>query len=168
VFFRAFLGSTPATAAPPKFKTILKSASYDRQILPTKTVPDSCPPLQGECRRFDPVSAHQIKYLCGCNWAVPTLCPPFPPSIRRCGPRKSALREAPPDRAQTRPSTSPLIACIISSREQRIGDHDSWPPGASLSGVTSGPIYRSSASRPVEADTAGATATRKPVRTQAR
>jgi hypothetical protein len=66
--------------------------------------------------------------------------------------------------------SNPLIGCIISSREQRIrpGGHDSWPPGESRSRVTSGSIYRSSASRPVEAGTAGATATRKPVRTQAR
>ena len=26
--------------------------------MPTETVPDPCPPLQGECRQFDPVSAH--------------------------------------------------------------------------------------------------------------
>jgi hypothetical protein len=57
MIFRAFLGSTPATAAPPKLITARNSSHYDYRA----TGPDSCPPLQGECRRFDPVSAHQIK-----------------------------------------------------------------------------------------------------------
>jgi len=54
VIFRAFLGSTYAAAVLPKLINRLKSGNYDCHAIS----PDFCPPLQGECRRFDPVSAH--------------------------------------------------------------------------------------------------------------
>jgi hypothetical protein len=54
MIFRALLGSTDATAVPPKLINSLKSGNYDCLAIGA----DSSPPLQGECRRFDPVSAH--------------------------------------------------------------------------------------------------------------
>jgi len=59
MIFRALLGSTDATAVPPKLINSLKSGNYDCLAIGA----DSSPPLQGECRRFDPVSAHQIKTI---------------------------------------------------------------------------------------------------------
>ena len=57
MIFRAFMGSTDATAVPPKLINRLKSGYYDCRAIGA----DFCPPLQGECRRFDPVIAHQFK-----------------------------------------------------------------------------------------------------------
>jgi len=57
--FRTFPGSTDATAVKPKLINSLKSGNYDCLAIGA----DSSPPLQGECRRFDPVSAHQIKTI---------------------------------------------------------------------------------------------------------
>ena len=54
MIFRALLGSTDATAVPPKLINSLKSGNYDCLAIGAR----SSPPLQGECR---PVSAHQIK-----------------------------------------------------------------------------------------------------------
>ncbi|MDB6158094.1 MAG: hypothetical protein JWO04_1800 [Gammaproteobacteria bacterium] len=68
MIFRTFLGSTDATAAPPKLINRLKSGNYDCPA----TGPDFCPPLQGECRRFDPVSAHQKSTAYAANLHAPT------------------------------------------------------------------------------------------------
>jgi hypothetical protein len=57
--FPALLGSTHATAVPPKLINRLKSGNYDCLAIGA----DSSPPLQGECRRFDPVSAHHLKSI---------------------------------------------------------------------------------------------------------
>jgi len=56
VIFRALLGSTPATAAQPKFFDLPEIMHLQSNPVLTKTGPDPCPPLQGECR---PVRSRQ-------------------------------------------------------------------------------------------------------------
>jgi hypothetical protein len=51
--FRTFPGSTDATAARPKLISRLKSGNYDSHVIG----PDYSPPLQGEHRRLNSVSA---------------------------------------------------------------------------------------------------------------
>ncbi len=57
--FPCFPGLDTCNGRSTQVDNCLNSSHYDYRA----TGPDFCPPLQGECRRFDPVSAHQIQTL---------------------------------------------------------------------------------------------------------